>query len=57
MATIDLPECVTCNRQLNFYVLQHRRPDDRTRYTIGVWEGKLLRSICHAASLPVACWR
>ena len=51
MATRDLPECVTCNRQLNFYVLKHRRPDGRARYTIGVWQGTLLRSICHAASL------
>jgi hypothetical protein len=54
MAAKDLPECVACNRQLNFHVLQHRQGDGVSRYTIGVWEGSELRAICHTSSLSGA---
>jgi hypothetical protein len=54
MAAKDLPECVARNRQLNFHVLQHRQGDGVSQYTIGVWEGSVLRAICHTSSLSGA---
>jgi hypothetical protein len=55
MAAKDSPECQPCARQFSFHVVRHRRrPAGGARYTIGVWEGTLLRSICHARSLSGA---
>jgi hypothetical protein len=38
---------VTNNREFDLHVLKHVRPNEPATYTIGVWEGKTVRAICH----------
>jgi hypothetical protein len=49
-----LPQCAGCNQQFSFHVLQHRARTGALQYTVGIWQGSLLRAICHGTSLSGA---